>query len=82
MVLGIARRLIEIGLANTIVEGEIECLISNIINEKTEAVLPGTTPYTVAIFEKVISDPRDSFVKALFVSPVNIQELKFVEVKK
>lgn len=52
------------------------------ITDKTEAVLPGITPYTVAIFEKVISDPRDSFVKALFVSPVNIQELKFVEVKK
>lgn len=53
-----------------------------IITEKAEAVLQGITPYTVAIFEKVISDPRDSFVKALFVSPVNIQELKFVEVKK
>lgn len=52
------------------------------IIDKAEAVLPGITPYTVAIFEKVISDPRDSFVKALFVSPVNIQELKFVEVKK
>ncbi len=52
------------------------------IIDKAEAVLPGITPYTVAIFEKVISDPRDSFVKALFVSPVNIQEIKFVEVKK
>ncbi|MBP9714940.1 MAG: rod shape-determining protein MreC [Candidatus Pacebacteria bacterium] len=53
-----------------------------IIEDKAEAVLPGITAYTVAVFEKVISDPRDSFVKALFISPVNIQELKFVEVKK
>lgn len=47
-----------------------------------EVVLPGITPYTVAKIIKVISDPRDSFVKALLTSPVNIQELKFVEVKK
>ncbi len=48
----------------------------------TEAVLPGIFPYTLARVETIISDPRDSFVKALLVSPVNIQELKFVEVKK
>ena len=48
----------------------------------TEAVLPGIFPYTIARVETIISDPRDSFVKALLVSPVNIQELKFVEVKK
>jgi len=32
--------------------------------------------------ETIISDPRDSFQKALLVSPVNIQEIKFVEVEK
>ncbi len=47
-----------------------------------QAVLPGLVPYVVAIVETVISDPRDPFQKALLVSPVNIQELKFVEVKK
>jgi cell shape-determining protein MreC len=53
-----------------------------IINEGDEAVLPGIAPKTVAVFVKIISDPRDSFAKALFVSPVNIAELKFVEIKK
>lgn len=43
--------------------------------------LPGITPYVVGVVETVISDPRDPFVKALLTSPVNIQELKFVEVR-
>jgi rod shape-determining protein MreC len=43
--------------------------------------LPGIYPYVVAVVKTIISDPRDSFVKALLASPVNIQELKFVEVK-
>ncbi|MSU44897.1 rod shape-determining protein MreC [Candidatus Nomurabacteria bacterium] len=46
-----------------------------------EVVLPGITPYVLGIVETIISDPRDPFVKALLVSPVNIQELKFVEVE-
>ena len=46
-----------------------------------QAVLPGIMPYVVGVAETIISDPRDSFQKALLVSPVNIQELKFVEVK-
>lgn len=46
-----------------------------------EVVLPGINPYTIAVVKTVISDPRDSFTKALLVSPVNIQELKFVEIK-
>jgi cell shape-determining protein MreC len=45
-----------------------------------EAVLPGITPYVVGTVETIISDPRDAFQKALLVSPVNIEELKFVEV--
>lgn len=48
----------------------------------TEVTIPGIFPYTLAKVETIISDPRDSFVKALLVSPVNIFELKFVEVKK
>ena len=46
-----------------------------------EIVLPGITPYVLAIAETIISDPRDSFIRALLVSPANIQELKFVEVE-
>lgn len=46
------------------------------------ATLPGINPYVLGIVETIISDPRDSFQKALLVSPVNIQELKFVEVEK
>ncbi|KKQ03178.1 MAG: hypothetical protein US12_C0019G0006 [Parcubacteria group bacterium GW2011_GWA2_36_24] len=46
-----------------------------------QVVLPGITPYVLGIVETIISDPRDSFVKALLTSPVNIQELKFVEIK-
>ena len=47
-----------------------------------ELVLPGINPYVIARVETVISDPRDSFQKVLLVSPVNIQELKFVEIRK
>lgn len=45
-----------------------------------QAVLPRIIPYVVGTVETIIFDPRDSFQKALLVSPVNIQELKFVEV--
>ena len=45
-----------------------------------QAVLPGLSPYVVAIAETIISDPRDPFTKALLTSPVNIQAMKFVEV--
>lgn len=46
-----------------------------------QAVLPGLTPHVLGIVETILSDPRDSFQKALLVSPVNIQEIKFVEVE-
>ena len=46
-----------------------------------QAVLPGINPLLLGIVETIISDPRDSFIKALLVSPVNIQKLKFVQVK-
>lgn len=47
----------------------------------TEVHLPGLTPYTVAKVETIISDPRDSLKKALLTSPVNIQNLKFVQIE-
>ena len=53
-----------------------------ILSKGNQVVLPGIVPYVVATVEKMISDPRDPFVKALLVSPVNVQELKFVEVQK
>ncbi len=46
-----------------------------------EVALPGITPHVLGVVETIISDPRDPFVKALLVSPVNIQEIKFVQVK-
>lgn len=52
-----------------------------VLEKGTEVVLPGITPYTVGIVQTIISDPRDSFQKALLSSPVNIQEIKFVEVE-
>lgn len=47
-----------------------------------EVILPGIHPYLVATVATIISDPRDSFLKALLTSPVNIQQLKFVQVEK
>lgn len=46
-----------------------------------QVVLPGINPYVVAITETIISDPRDPFTKALLTSPVNVQNLKFVQVE-
>ncbi len=47
----------------------------------TLALLPGIHPYTLAEVTDIISDPRDPFKKALLKSPINIFELKFVEVE-
>jgi len=47
-----------------------------------EVDLPGINPYILGTVQTIISDPRDSFQKALIASPVNIQELKFVEVEE
>ena len=50
------------------------------LQKEDQVVLPGINPYILAIVETIISDPRNPFTKALLSSPVNIQELKFVEV--
>lgn len=47
-----------------------------------QVVLPGAHPYLVAVVETIISDPRDSYKKAILVSPVNIQGLKFLQIKR
>ena len=43
--------------------------------------LPGIYNFLVAKVETIISDPRDAYQKAILTSPVNILELKFVEVE-
>jgi cell shape-determining protein MreC len=64
--------------------GNFEMLLPRdlILEKGAEAVLPGITPFTLGIVQAILSDPRDAFQKALLVSPVNIFELKFVEVEK
>jgi cell shape-determining protein MreC len=52
------------------------------LQKGAQAVLPRVTPHVVATVETIISDPRDAFKKALLVSPVNIKELRFVEIEK
>jgi len=51
-----------------------------ILQKGDQVVMPGINPYLLAVVERIIFDPRDPFVKALLASPVNVQELKFVEV--
>lgn len=64
--------------------GNFEMIIPRdlVLNKGDQVVLPGINPYLVATVGTIVSDPRDPFVKALLVSPVNIQELKFVEIEK
>ncbi|HNW71591.1 MAG TPA: rod shape-determining protein MreC [Candidatus Paceibacterota bacterium] len=52
------------------------------IEKGTEIVLPGIMPYVLARTETIISSPHDSYQKVLLISPINIFELKFVEVEK
>ncbi len=52
------------------------------LEKGAEMILPGADSYLLGVVEKVISDPRDSFQKVLLVSPVNIQELRFVQVEQ
>lgn len=52
-----------------------------VIAKGAEVDLPGIHNYIFGVVEDIISDPRDSFQKALLVSPVNISELKFVQIE-
>jgi cell shape-determining protein MreC len=47
-----------------------------------QVVLPGINSHVLAIVQKIISDPRNPFTKALLSSPVNVEQLKFVEVEQ
>ena len=51
------------------------------LSKGDQVILPGIFPYVLGVVETIISDPRDPFIKVLLTSPVNIQELKFVEVE-
>ncbi len=53
-----------------------------IINNGESAVLPGLNQEIVAIAGSTISDPRDPINKILFISPINIFDIKFVELLK
>ena len=61
---------------------EMTLPIDIVLVKGNQVVLPSINPRVVAVVETIISDPRDPFTKALLVSPVNIQELKFVQVEK
>ena len=51
-----------------------------VIDVGTEIDLPGINHYVLGTVATIVSDPRDAFQKAILVSPVNVQQLKFVEV--
>ena len=53
-----------------------------VLAKGAEVVLPGINSNVLGIVEAIVSDPRDSFTKILLTSPVNIFELKFVEVEQ
>jgi rod shape-determining protein MreC len=52
------------------------------VEKGTMAVLPASTSEIIAIVEDTISAPTDPVKKVILRSPVNIQDLKWVEVKK
>ena len=64
--------------------GNFEMIIPrDLILEKGDQVtMSGINPYVLAIVETIISDPRDPFTKVLLACPINIQELKFVQIEK
>ncbi len=53
-----------------------------VLEKGATVALPGIIPHVVGVVETIISDPRDSFQKALLTSPVNIFELDFVQIRK
>jgi len=52
------------------------------VENGTIIYLPGSTTLVVALVDEVISTPTDPFKKVLLSSPVNVQNLKWVEIKK
>lgn len=64
--------------------GNFEMIIPiELIAEKgTIIYLPGSTSQVIALVDEVISKPSDPFKKVILSSPVNFQNLKWVQVKK
>ena len=52
------------------------------VTNGTIVYLPGSTSFVVAIVDEIISKPSDPFKKVILHSPINIQNEKWVEVKK
>jgi len=52
------------------------------VEKGTIIYLPGSTTEVLATIDETISTPSDPFKKVLLNSPINIQNLKWVEVKK
>lgn len=52
------------------------------VDKGTIIYLPGSTSEVLATVNEIISNPSDPFKKVLLSSPVNIQNLKWVQVKK
>jgi len=61
---------------------EITIPIDLLIDKGTRVVFPGISSEVIAITEDVISSPTDPVKKVLLRSPVNIQQLKWVQVER
>jgi cell shape-determining protein MreC len=53
-----------------------------VVDRGSIVYLPGLSSLVVAIVDEIISKPSDPFKKVILSSPVNVQNLKWVEVKK
>ena len=56
--------------------------IDLVVDRGSIVYLPGLSSLVVAIVDEIISKPSDPFKKVILSSPVNVQNLKWVEVKK
>jgi len=62
--------------------GNFEMIIPRdlVVENGDQVIMPGNNSYVLALVESTISDPRDPFTKVLLTCPINIQELKFVQI--
>ena len=52
------------------------------VEKGTIVFFPGSTSLVIALVDEIISEPTDPFKKVILSSPVNVQNLKWVQVKK
>jgi len=64
--------------------GNFEMIIPMDLSIEKEAIIyiPGNSSAVLALVDEVISSPSDPFKKVILKSPVNIQNLKWVQVRK